>query len=338
MKALVWHGGHNFAVEECPEPRVEPGRIVVKVEAAAICGSDFHMDDFGATPPLILGHEVSGTVAGVGEGASAFSVGDSVALDPVQRCGACWCCTHGIGHLCENYRHLGFGDTPGGWAEYVAIDAANAYPLPEGIGFAAACLVEPLAVCYESFERGGLLPGDKVLIIGDGPFGFIHAQMAKALDAGRIIVAGHYNKRLSRIAAETGAITCNTHHQDLQEILNSQVGGPGIDIVIEATGAGASPNVGIKALRPRGTIVIFSYIWEPQALDMSTIQMNELSVLGSCRSLNAYGPSLDLLGAGKVNTEAVVDLQLPLSEHKKAIEKLSQNKEEVFKVVFLPQA
>lgn len=338
MKALVWHGGHDFAVEECPEPEVEPGRIVVKVEAAAICSSDFHMDDFGVTPPLILGHEVSGRVVGVGEGVSEFSVGDKVALDPVERCGACWCCTHGIGHLCQNFRHLGFGDTPGGWAEYLAIDAANAHPVPEGTSFPAACLLEPLAVCYESYQRGGLSAGDKVLIIGDGPFGFLHAQMARALGAGKIIIAGHYDKRLSRIAAETGAITCNTHHQNLQEILDAQVGGPGMDMVIEATGAGASPNVGIKALRPRGTIIIFSSIWKPQALDMGTIQMNELNLLGSCRSLGGYGPGLDLLGAGKVNTEALVDLQLPLSEHKKAIKTLLQKKEEVFKVVFLPQA
>jgi len=336
MKALVWQGGHNFAVEECPEPEAKPGRIVLKVEAAAICTSDLHMDDFGARPPLILGHEVSGTVAEVGEGVSELSVGDKVALDPVERCEVCWCCTHGIGHLCQNFRHLGYGDTPGGWAEYVAILATNAHPVPQRTSFPAACLLEPLAVCYESFERGGFSPGDEVLIMGDGPFGFIHAQMAKALGAGKIIIAGHYHKRLSRIAAETGAVICNTHHQDLQEILASQVGSPGIDMVIEATGSGASPNVGIKALRPRGTIVIFSSIWKPQALDMGTIHMNELNLVGSCRSLSGYGPSLKLLAAGKVNTAALVDLQLALREHKKAIEALSQNKAEVFKVVFLP--
>jgi threonine dehydrogenase-like Zn-dependent dehydrogenase len=337
MKALVWQGGHNFQMEERPEPRAGPGRIVLKVEAAAICTSDFHMEDFGATPPLILGHEVSGTVAEIGEGVSGFSVGDKVALDPVERCGVCWCCTHGIGHLCENFRHLGYGQTPGGWAQYLATPAASAHPVPEGVSFPAACLVEPLAVCYESFQRAALSPGDKILIIGDGPFGFIHAQLAKALGAGKIIVAGHHDKRLSRIAYQTGAVTCNTHHQDLQEVLALESGRVGIDMVIEATGSGASPNVGIKALRPRGTLVIFSSIWKPLALDMGAIHMKELNLVGSCRSLSGYGPGLRLLAAGKVNTEALVDLKVPLREHKRAVEALLQNKEEVFKVVFLPQ-
>jgi threonine dehydrogenase-like Zn-dependent dehydrogenase len=338
MKALVWQGGTNYAVEECAPPEAGPGRIVVKVEAAAICTTDLHMDYFGVKPPLILGHEVSGTVAEVGEGVSELAVGDRVALDPVERCGECWCCTHGIAHLCSNFRHLGYGDMPGGWAEYVDILAVNAHPVPERASFPAASLLEPLAVCYESFERGGLSPGDKVLIMGDGPFGFIHAQLARALGAGKIIVAGHYHKRLLRIARETGAITCNTHQQDLQEILSSYVGSPGVDMVIEATGAGASPNVGIKALRPRGTLVLFSAVWEPEALDMGTIHMNELNIVGSCRSLGGYGAGLELLAAGKVDTEALVDLQLPLSQHKRAFETLLQKKEEVFKVIFLPQA
>jgi len=338
MKALVWRGGRTFRVEDVPEPRPEGGEIVVKVEAAAVCGSDFHMDDFGSAPPLVLGHEVAGTVAEVGPGVDGPRVGDRVALGPVVRCGNCWCCTHGVDHLCTNFRHLGWGDMPGGWAEFVAIDAANAHSIAEGVSFVAASLAEPMAVCYESFQRAGLKCRDQVLIIGDGPFGFLHAQVAKALGAGTMIVAGHHDHRLARIAEHTQAITCNTHNCALEEVLAAHVPVPGVDIVIEASGSGSAPRTGIDVLRPRGTLVIFSYIWQPEALDLGAIHMRELNVLGSCRSLKAFEPCLDLLSRGLLDTAALVDLELPLVDHEQAARALEERKADVFKVVFLPQA
>ena len=337
MKAVSWEGGQSFRLRDLPGPAAEPERIVVRVEAASVCGSDFCMDDFGVTPPLVLGHEVAGTVAEIGSGVSAVSVGDRVALDPVQRCGACWCCTHGVAHLCTNCRHLGWDATPGGWAEYVAVDAANAYAIPEGVGFVAASLVEPLAVCYQSFQRAPLSPGDRVLIIGDGPFGFLHAQLAAVLGAGRIILAGHHDQRLARIAAKTGAVTCNTHDQDIGAALKAAVDGPGVDVVIEASGSGSALNAGVEALRPRGTLVIFSQIWQPEALDMARIHALELSVLGCCRSSNAYAPCMDLMAHDRVDTMGLVDVAVPLTDFADAFDALRHRKAETFKAVLLPQ-
>lgn len=336
MKAIVWHGGNQFALETVPRPRADPGRIVVHVEAAAVCGSDFHLEDFGAAPPLIPGHEVAGTVVEIGPDVRAHSVGDRVALDPVQSCGACWCCAHALRHLCLNYRHLGVRKTPGGWAEEVAIDAGNAHRVPESLELTSACLAEPVSVCYESFQRARLQAGDTVLILGDGPFGFLHAQVAWALQAEKIIVAGHYDQRLKRVAMATGAVVCNTKTQSLADVLAAEIGPPGVDIVIEATGAAASPTVGLQALRPRGTLVIFSYIWNPQPLDMGLMHMRELNVLGSCRSLNAYPVCLALMAERRVRPDLLIDMKLPLAGHAAAREALITRKAEVFKVVFHP--
>lgn len=337
MRAIVWKGGQNFQVEQVLAPRAAPGRIVARVEAAAVCGSDSHLDDFGAVPPLIPGHEAAGVVVEVGQGVHGLACGDRVAFDPVQRCGTCWCCTQGIEHLCANYRHLGDRQTPGCWAEYVAIDAANAHSLPEALGFQAACLTEPAAVCYHSLRRGALQPGQRVLIIGDGPFGFLHAQIAAALGAGLVIVAGHYDERLKRIAATTPCLVCNTRTQDLASLLSEEVGPPGVDLAVEATGSGSAPNLAIHALRPRGTLVIFSYIWQPQPLAMNLIHMNEINVVGSCRSRQAYRPVLEMIGAGKINTAAIIDLRSPLEGCLGVMQSLRQKKAEIFKAVFLPQ-
>jgi len=336
MKAIVWQGEQRFQVQTVPAPHAADGRIVVKVEASAICGSDFHLGDFGITPPLIPGHEVAGVVSEIGRHVAGLSLGDRVALDPVQRCGTCWSCRHAIGHLCANTRHLGDHETPGGWAEYVAIDAVNAHRIPDGIDFSAACLAEPAAVCYESLMRARLQPRARVLIIGDGPFGFLHAQIARALGAETIVVAGHYDQRLRRIAEHTGAVTCNTHREDLDRVLNRAADSPGIDIAVEATGAGASPNIGIRALRPRGTLIVFSYIWKPEPLEMGLIHMRELNILGACRSLNAYAACLAMMAKGTLNTGALVDLRSPLTDCEKTLQHLAARKADIFKAVFIP--
>lgn len=337
MKAILWQGDDRFEVHEAPDPAPKPGQALVQVEAAAVCGSDYHLADFGAKPPLIPGHEAAGTIVAVAADVSTGRVGQRVALDPVQRCGQCWCCRNGVEHLCQNCRHLGDRDTAGAWAQYVAIDAANAHPIPEGISFAAASMTEPTAVCYESFQRAQLAPGQRVLIIGDGPFGFLHAQIAKALGAGPIVVAGHYDSRLARIAKATGATVCNTRNQDLRPLLDRTFDGLGADVVIEATGSSASASLGIETLRPRGTIVIFSYVWKPQPLPMGLIHMRELNVLGSCRSQGAYGPCLQMMADGKVDPGLLVDLQAPLAECRQVVGRLKQDKGNIFKAVFRPQ-
>lgn len=336
MQALVWQGGQHFALQSLPEPRAERGRVVVQVKAAAVCGSDFHLADFKEQAPLVPGHEVSGVVVACGPEVQGLVPGDRVALNPVQCCNACWCCTHGLSHLCRACRHLGAGGIAGGWAEYVAIDAANAHRLPPEVDDLSACLLEPMAVCFESFERAALQPDDTVLIIGDGTFGFLHAQIAAARGVRRILVAGHYDSRLKRIAEQVEIIPCNTHRQDLAEQVRATTGGRGVDVAIEASGAGAAPNLGLPALRPRGTLVIFSYVWKPEPLAMGLIHMNELNVLGSCRSLKAYAPCIEFLRTKKVNTRSLADVVVPFDQWPVAMQRLAQDKAHVFKAVFVP--
>lgn len=336
MRALVWRGDSSFRVEEWPRPRAGAGQVVVQVEAAAICGSDFHLPDFGLTPPVLPGHEVAGTVAEVGPRVTRLAIGDRVALDPVQRCGQCWCCRHDLEHLCQEVRHLGNADTPGGWAEYVAIDAVNAHVVPQNVSLLEASLTEPLAVCYESFQRAGLAAGQRVLIIGDGPFGFLHAQLAKHFGASVIVVAGHHDARLARIAAAGGIVTCNTHRENVDGVLAARVGPPGVDLVIEASGAAASPNVGLRALRPRGTLVAFSYVWRPEPLDLGLVHMRELNVLGSCRSHRAFDACLQLMAERAAAVGALVDLELPLEAHAAAFDRLRHEKPRTWKGVFRP--
>jgi len=336
MRAIVWKGGSNFSIEEVERPAVQEDRVIVEVKAASICTTDFHYDNFKCTPPIIPGHEVSGVVVEVGKNVEPLRIGERVTLDPVQRCGECYCCTHGIEHLCLNTRHLGNTEIPGGWAEYVAIDAANAYRIPEGVNFETAALTEPAAVCLESFYRAGFQKGWKVLIMGDGTFGFIHAMVAKILGAEKIIVAGHYDQRLERIKQAAGAITCNTHNENLTELLVEHIDEAGVDIAIEATGAGPVVNIALNALRPRGTLILFSYVWRPEVMDLGLAHMKELNVLGACRSLGCFDRCIELVQNKQLDLNALIDIKVPLEQVKAAMEKLTTDKKNTFKAVLLP--
>jgi threonine dehydrogenase-like Zn-dependent dehydrogenase len=336
MKAVVWHGNDTYRYEDVDYPKMEPQQVMVKVEAVAICNSDFHLGDWQSTPPIIPGHEIAGTIVEIGKKVKTRKVGERVALDPVQRCGKCYNCKHGIEHLCINCRHLGGQSAPGGWSEFVAVDEANAHKLPKNVDMISASMSEPAAVCRESFLRADMKRGQSVLIIGDGPFGFIHAMIAKALGVSKVIVAGHYDNRLNRIKRATGATICNTHNVNVEELIGELTGGLGVDIAIEASGATSSPGIGLRSLTARGKLVIFSYIWKPEPLDMGLISMKELVLVGSCRSLNCYADCHKMMSKGTVKTKELVDLAAPLSDFHKAWETLKQNKKDIFKVVLLP--
>jgi threonine dehydrogenase-like Zn-dependent dehydrogenase len=337
MRAIVWHGGRDMRLETVPDPKPGRGQVLVKVEATAVCGSDLHLVEFGATPPVIPGHEAAGTVVECAPGAEGLAPGDRVALDPVQRCGTCRPCTSGIEHLCENVRHLGLGACAGTWAELVAVDGTNAHRLPTGLGFPEASLAEPSAVCRHSLGRAGFEPGMSLLVMGDGPFGFLHAQWGKILGARTIVVAGHHDEKLRRISAATGAVTCNTLRDDLAAFVRTAAGTDGLDVAVEATGSGDSPGFAIPLLKQRGILVVFSYIWKPSALDMGAIHMRELRLVGSCRSMGVFPACLQAMARKELNTGLLLDALVPMERFQEALELMRGGKERVFKVGLLPQ-
>src|SRR3984893_2401603 len=195
MRAAVLHTVKDLRIEQVPVPPPGPGEVEVRVEAGGICGSDLHYyfdGGFGTVrlkEPMILGHEIAGTIARVGPDVSSVKAGQRVAVNPSRPCGHCGYCQEGKQQHCLNVLFYGsamrFPHVQGGFCEALVCDAAQAVPVPPAMSAAQAAFAEPFAVCLHAVNRAGPLLGKRVLITGAGPIGaltVIAARRAGALE------------------------------------------------------------------------------------------------------------------------------------------------------------
>lgn len=168
MKALVFTAPHTFEYRDVPRPEPAPDEVLVEVKACAICGSDVHGssgENGRRIPPLVMGHEASGTIAQLGEAVQSWAVGDRVTFDSTEYCGHCWFCTHGMHNLCAQRRIVGVACTEyrknGAMAQYIAVKARTLYALPPTVSFEQGCLVGPFSVGMHAVLRAALPRADR---------------------------------------------------------------------------------------------------------------------------------------------------------------------------------
>lgn len=189
MRAVVTTDlGGPLQPVDLDEPTPAPGEVVVAVDACGICGSDLHLVDALPMPGHVLGHELAGRVAAVGEGVTGWKADDAVMALSLATCGTCDACRSGRPRKCATALMLGV-ETPGGYAEYVKAPAHDLVPLPDGFDLRHGALVEPLAVARHAVGRGGLVPGETALVIGGGPVGLAVLLWLKALGAGAVALS-----------------------------------------------------------------------------------------------------------------------------------------------------
>ena len=202
MKAAVFHGPRDIRLEDVAEPSVRPGSVKVKVDWCGICGTDLHEylagpifippmgsphPITGETLPVTLGHEFAGSVVEVASDVDDVAVGDSVAIEPVYRCGACPACRRGATNLCEQLGFFGLMGGGGGMSEYAVMPSYMIHQLPGELSLEQGALVEPIAVGLRAVRRAGLVAGQSAAVFGAGPIGAVTMQCLKALGAGQII-------------------------------------------------------------------------------------------------------------------------------------------------------
>lgn len=311
-------GEGHVELREMPTPEPGPGQVLLAVRAAGICGTDLHIfhDEFPTRPPVVLGHELAGEVAAVGEGVTAVAPGDRVTTETYfHLCGRCRFCRGGQPNLCPERRSIGSG-VHGGFAPYVVVPERNIHPLPEGLSFQEAALTEPLAcVVHGALELPKITAGDIAVISGPGAIGLLTLQVARAAGAAVIMLGTRADHRRLELARELGATrVIDIGEEDPGAIIQEMTGGWGADIVFECSGA-APAALGLLAhARRGGQYAQIGLFGRPVAWDLDAVCMKELRVTGSNASVpSAWRTALHLLGEGRVRTAPLISDVYPLS-------------------------
>ncbi|MFL5759431.1 MAG: zinc-dependent alcohol dehydrogenase family protein [Thermomicrobiales bacterium] len=322
MRAVIVEEPGKVRVDQVPDPEFEPKDVVIKVGACGICGTDIHIIDGEFPPtkyPIIPGHEFGGTVVAVGEDVTGVKVGDRVGVDPTLNCGECYFCQRGMGNLCERWNAVGVTKT-GGFAECVAVPERTVYPLPEGMSFAEAALIEPVSCVVHGFHMLQPRVGDSYLIYGAGPMGLQNAQLAR-FNGARVVAIVDINPGRLEIARSFGFDIVGTSLDEVRHVAPR-----GFDNVIEATGKTKVAERAIDAVIRRGKLLLFGVCppGETAAYDAFKIYNQEITILGTMAVINSYGPAIDVISAGAVDAKKMVTHTFPIAQFAEAVDLVRQ--------------
>jgi L-iditol 2-dehydrogenase len=334
MRAAVFLGPNEMELREVPRPEPGPGEVLVKVAACAVCGTDLRIHGGGKTrgvvPPRVLGHEIAGEIAALGAGAAhhtPLEVGRRVTTAPGIPCLACRFCNTGHENLCRRRATLGYR-YDGGFAEYLVLPAAGVrmgllFPVADSLSDAEAALAEPLACVVNGQRKSQVQLGDVVLVIGAGPIGLMHLQLARLAGARKVLVSEPAAGRRA-LARELGATrTIDPTVEDLAEIVKQETDGDGADVVVAAIGVTSIVNQLLAATRPGGRVNLFAgYAGTGEAtIEANLIHYGELIVTGTSGSTREdFRKALHLLTNGQVNVRPLVTHRFPLEQIDAAFE------------------
>ncbi|WP_029032317.1 zinc-dependent dehydrogenase [Salinarimonas rosea] len=330
MFAGIFKAPGDVAYAEVATPKAGSGELLVRVKAATICGTDIRIyrgrKTKGVRTPSILGHEFSGEVVDVGAGVVGFSVGDAVCMDPVIPCLKCAYCKAGRENLCAFRTAIGY-EFDGAFAEHIRIPATgvasgNVYKIAPGLSWEKAALAEPLACCINGQENAQIAMGDDVVVLGTGPIGMMHVQLAKAAGARRVVVSEPSQMR-REMALRLGAdVTVDPRSEDLGAVVRRETDGLGASVVIIAIGMPALANDALALVRKTGRVNLFAGFskGDMPAIDVNLIHYNEILVSGaSALTRRQYEKALRLIESGTIKVEDLVTHRFPLADIGEAI-------------------
>ncbi len=320
MKAAVLYKARDLRLEEVPTPEYGPDDVLVKIGSVGICGSDVHywrtgaIGDFVVREPMILGHEVAGTVAEVGANVTSLKVGDRVALEPGVPCRRCEVCKTGRYNLCPDVRFFATPPVDGALSDFAVSPADFAYKIPDSLSLDAAALIEPLSVGLHACRRGDLTAGQSVFIAGAGPIGLTSLAAAKAFGATEIFISDVRPHRLE-IARKMGATHAFDAREDAEAIVREVTGGRGVDLAIECAGAEPAFLSCLKTAKGGGTVVIVGLgDNSTYQVPMVELAVKELDLKGIFRYVYTYPAAINLLTSGAVDLDPMITHHFPMGD------------------------
>lgn len=319
MKVAKYYGSGDIRIEDMPVPVAGRGEVVIRIRASGICGSDVMHWYREGRGPVVLGHEIGGEVATVGEGVTAFKAGDRVSASHHVPCNICHYCRKGHETVCDTLRSTNF--YPGGFSEYVRLPSINVdrgvYLLPEGMSFEEATFIEPLACVYRGQRIAGTQGYRSVLVIGSGISGLLHVQLARALGAS-LVVATDINKYRRGVAARLGADEVIDAGEDVAVTFRNINKGRPADIVVVTTSAERAIMQAFQSVDRGGTILFFAPADKGVSVPLPVNDLfwrNEITLTSSyAANYSEHMTSMELIRQGKVNVRDMITHRLPLEE------------------------
>jgi len=319
MRVAMYYSNMDVRLEEMPVPRVGPGELLMRVEASGICGSDVMEWYRIHKVPLVLGHEVSGVVAEVGEGVSRFKMGDRIIAAHHVPCNTCHYCLSGNHTVCDTLRKTNF--YPGGFAEFIRLPSINVergtFTLPDTVSFEEATFVEPVACVLRGLRKAGLKPGCSVLVIGSGIAGLLYVHLARALGAGRVIAIDVVEHRLE-VARKLGADAALHAEEDVLAFLRKVNDGRLVDVVIICTGAESAVAQALRSVERHGTVLFFAPTGPGLKFSLSINDVfwrNDVTLTTSYAGSPAdHAVALEMILTGTLHVKEMITHRLSLAE------------------------
>ena len=343
MKALVKYasGEGNVAIQEVEEPCCGDNQVKLEIAYCGICGTDIHVlhDTFRNYPPVILGHEFSGTVVEVGRDVTNASLGERVAGlgATAVTCGQCEYCRSGYFIFCANRRGMGHG-VDGAFTRYVVMRPDQLYRIPENFSLDEAALSEPFAAAVQAVkEITKVRIGDNALVSGPGPMGLLCLKLLVA-EGVRTIVAGAPGdqERLSAALRIGAAAVINIGEQSLADAMQEHTGGVGVDVAFECAGHPGSVRGCLESLRPMGRYTQVAICGQDIQFPIDQIFYKQLIMSGSvCYTARTWERMMRIYAEGRVRLNDLISIKLPLSEWRDAFRLCDEKK--AIKVLMYPE-
>lgn len=308
MQVSVLDGPGKLRVEERPVPTPGPGEVLVRIRSVGVCGSDTHyyregrIGPYVVEKPLVLGHEPSGEIVGLGPGVSNRLVGQRVSLEPGIPDPLSAESLAGHYNLDPAVRFFATPPVDGVFAEYVVHPAAFCHPVPDHVSDDAAALLEPLSVALAARSAGEVGLGSKVLVAGAGPIGLLISQVCRL--AGAAVTLTDVRKERLELGPRYGAAQTFTTTE--MPASGDAYPGGGYGVFIDATGAEPAILSGLQRLAPRGRCVLVGMGADSIALPVPLVQGRELTITGTFRYANTWPSAVELAAQGLVDLDGLV--------------------------------
>ncbi|MEM2929714.1 MAG: zinc-dependent alcohol dehydrogenase family protein [Thermoproteota archaeon] len=340
MKAASLFGVGDLRVIEKDVPKIFEDEVLIEVGACGICGTDLHFfkGEWKVRPPLVPGHEFSGTVVQTGSQVTTVRSGDRVVAEPNILCGKCkYCRMSEKNFFCENLEAIGV-TIDGAFAEYVKAPERNVYRIPSQITLEEAALIEPLACIIRGLDNVKIPAASSVAIIGTGPIGLLMVQMVKNYGAAKIIALDVVEERL-KLAEDLGATrVVNIGEEDPEKAVLEATNGIGADVSIECVGSSSAIDEAFKLTKRGGRLLIFGVAPEHDVWQVKPFEIydKEISIFASYRSPYTFQRAVNIASSGRLKLKPLISHIHRLDEIVEVFNGLASRRKQAIKVLIKP--